>query len=355
MQYNKIRMKKITYILTLVMLSITGCKDDKKTTDNNEKPTLENTFGYGILNKVKGIWAGPVTSTTALGGYPEWVVDFRPIADNQVSAKNELDTLNDIHMSFFITRYKDAYKVAFRNGGSFAGMKRVSYFLADSVAESSTESYYRFSEVIKGKSRAYTEVIFKSDSMIVNSYTNKYNAQATASPHMSWRAKLQDTTSTQPAVAHFSFPKKTLAKDFSTSFDGQQEAVYYTLAGDPYTENQQPYLGQTTVNYSFASSYAPNPARKVFLLITTKPLINGFSLDLANWKTRSRYVILSSNDQSYTFNYMHPGSYYLYALYDNDGNNNVSSGDWVSATNTTFSLSEQGSTTASTQINFTIP
>jgi len=35
---------------------------------------------------------------------------------------------------------------------------------------------------------------------------------------MTWTAKLQDTTSCQAAVAHFDFPKKTLTKDFSTTF-----------------------------------------------------------------------------------------------------------------------------------------
>jgi hypothetical protein len=42
-------------------------------------------------------------------------------------------------------------------------------------------------------------------------------------------------------------------------------------------------------------------------------------------------------------------------MYDTDGNNTFSSGDWVSTTNTTFSLPSQGTTTATTQINFTIP
>src|SRR5947209_5838912 len=85
--------------------------------------------GYNLLSKICGIWDGPVTSTTALGGYPEWIVDFRPISAGQVSAKNELDTLNDIFMSFFIVYDSSEYKLAFRNGGSFSGAKRVSYMI----------------------------------------------------------------------------------------------------------------------------------------------------------------------------------------------------------------------------------
>jgi hypothetical protein len=76
---------------------------------------------------------------------------------------------------------------------------------------------------------------------------------------------------------------------------------------------------------------------------------------MVNLHTRSRYVLLPASDRSFTFNYMHPGAYYLYAFYDADGNNSYNSGDWVSVTNTTFTLPAEGITSASTQINFTIP
>ncbi len=348
-------------LLCISLVTVFSCKkdhpDDPAPIDNTDPlANIENTYGFNVLNKVKGIWNGPVTSTTPLGGYPEWIVDFRPISKNQVSAKNELDTLNDIHMSFFVTKYNNQYRVAFRNGGSFGGQTRVSYFLADSVSETASQSFYRFTEIVKGKSRAYTDVIFRSDSLIINSYTNHYNTLATAEPHMSWKAKLQDSTSCAAAVTHFGFPKKTLAKDFTNSFSGVMEAVYYSISGgDPYPEDQQTYLGKATVNYSFAGTYTPNPSNKVFLIVTTQPLISGFSINTGNLKYRSRYVILSANDLSYTFNYMHPGTYYVYALYDADGNNNFSSGDWVSAANNTFTLPELGYVNGSAMINFTIP
>lgn len=351
---------------TLVVASlflVISCKDKKTETEDTQPtttttgggPSVENTLGFGVLDKIKGIWNGPVTSTTPLGGYPEWIVDFRPITENQVAAKNELDTLNDIFMSFFVVKYNNEYKMAFRNGGSFGGMKRVSYFLCDSVSEITNHSFYRFAEILKGKSRAFTEVILKDDSLIIKSYTNKYNTQTSSTPHMTWRSKLQDLTSCSPAVTAFNYPKKTVTKDFSSSFVGQTEAVYYNSTNEPYPETAQPYLGKTTINYSFDASHVPDPSKKVFLVITTQPLLSGMTPDLVNLKYRSRYVILAANDLSFEFNYMHPGSYYVYALYDTDGNNTFSSGDWFSATNTAFTLSALGTTTATPQINFTIP
>ena len=91
------------FILVFCFLSLYSCKK-KQTPDPplSNEPNIENTLGFGILSKLNGIWSGPVTSTTALGNFSEWVVDFRPISAGQVSAKNELDPLNDIFLSFFI-------------------------------------------------------------------------------------------------------------------------------------------------------------------------------------------------------------------------------------------------------------
>lgn len=352
--------------IAALIVAMTSCKscNDKKT-DEEVPPTSSGTvteqqaYGFGVLNKVKGIWDGPVSSTTPLGGYPEWIVDFRPISENQISAKNELDTANDIFMSFFIAKYNNQLKVGFRNGGSFVNMKRVSYFLADSVSETASQSYYRFSEIIKGKKKAFTEVIRKGDSLIIKSYTNKYNTLTNAAPHMTWLAKLQDTTSAAPSTTSFGFPKNTMSIDFSNTFVGQTEAVYYSTSGvpaaDPYPETAQPYLGKTTVNYTYDATHIPIASKKVLLIIMTQPLFSGFTPNLTNLKYRSRYVVLNANDQSFVFNYMHPGTYYVYALYDNDGNLAASSGDWLSTSNTAFTLRALGTTSTSTQINFTIP
>lgn len=348
---------KHRYLLVIFVLSafIASCTNTSEPPPTNAD--INNTKGFNVLNHLKGIWNGPVTSSTPLGDFTEWIVDFRPISENQISSKNELDTLNDINMSFFIALRNDEYRVCFRNGGSFNGNKRISYFLCDSVNESSTQKYYRFSEIIIGKNRAYTEVILRDngDSLYIKSYTNVYNTLPTAVLHMTWSAKRQDTTSCSAAVSQFNFPQKTLTKDFTHSFDALSEAIFYNLVGEPYPEADQPYLGVSHVTYSYAPGYVPSSSKKVFLIITTQPLISGWSLNMANLKYRSRYVILSGTNTDFDFNYMHPGSYYLYAFYDNDNNMATNSGDWVSTTNTAFTLTSEGSISPTTQINFTIP
>lgn len=348
---------KILAAMVLLGALLSSCKDEPKTNNHVTPPiTADSTVkGYNLLYKICGIWDGPVTSSTPLGGYPEWIVDFRPISASQVSAKNELDTLNDIFMSFFVVYDSSSYKLAFRNGGSFAGMKRSSYMVCDSVLETPSQSYYRFVDFVKGASRTISEVIFKGDSLILRSYTNKYNTVTTPTLHMEWRARLQDTTSCQAAKTAFNYPQKTMVKDFSTTFDGLNESIYFQLTGDPYPESAQPYLGRGHVSYSVLSSLPVDPSKTVLLFATTQPLIAGFSPNIANLKYRSRYVILSAAKPSFTFNYMHPGTYYLYAFYDADGNRSLSSGDYVSTTNTSFTLSALGDVSASTQINYRIP
>ena len=340
-------------LITAFALILLACKKDKTEDPTPSGPSLENTYGYGVLAKLNGIWSGPVTSTTALGSFPKWIVDFRPISNNQVSAKNELDSLNGIFMSFFIVKHNNAYKVAFRNGGGFAGSQRVSYLLADSVSETTTHSFYRFSEVVQGKSRAYSEVIFSTDSLYIHSYTN-------GSLHMSWSSKLINTTAANSAISAFNFPQKSMTKDFSTAFDAVSESIYYSPnstppSDDPYTINQQPYLGVTNASFTFAAGFTPVSTKKVMIICTTEPLFSGFTFNSAALNSISRYVFVSSQTTNFSFNYMHPGTYYYYAMYDENGNQTIDSGDWISATNATFNLSNLGTASATTQINFTIP
>ncbi len=351
-------LKSIALLLILV-ISISACDKKKKNGDNDNKPTpvdSTNIQGYSILSKLPGIWNGSVTSTTALGSYPEWIVDFRPIAASQVSAKSELDKVNDIFMSFFIVKHDNKFKMAFRNGGGFAGNQRIAYAVLDSVKEENNQSYYRFVDFKAGENRVYTEMIFKGDSLDMKVFTNKYGTLATPTIHMHWKPKLVDNTSTQAATTLFNFPQKKMQRDFSAIFDGLGESIFYNQAQDIYNEASQPYLGKTTVNISFDNGLTVEASKKVFIIITTQPLFNGFVFNAGNLTYRSRYVILAANDNSYTFTNMHPGTYYVYALYDKDGNNNFSGGDYTSSNfSNNFTLTDKGETTAAVNINFVIP
>lgn len=359
-------MKATFFLITFSILLFTSCKDDKpeENIDDNgmdcSTMTIDastNVKGYNILAKVPGIWNGAVYSPTPLGSFPEWIVDFRPISASQVSAKNELDSINDIFMSFFIVKHDCEYKVAYRNGGGFAGQVRNSYQIIDSINEGPTQSFYRFSDPKAGKNRVHSDVTFKQDSLIIHVYTNKYNTVSTAETHMIWRAKLKDQTSAQSATSLFNFPQKVMTRDFSTVFDGSTEAIYYSAAQDPYPEQQQPYLGNSTVNITVSNPAVVDPAKKVLIIITTQPLFPGSVFSLNNMKYRSRYVFVDAKaSTSFNFNYMHPGTYYVNAIYDSNGDYNFSSGDFMNSTfDVPLTLTNQGSTSANVNVNFQIP
>lgn len=339
------------YFFFLLLLSLACKKDSKNITPDTDIK------GFSILEKVPGIWNGPVTSSTNIGDFPIWIVDFRPISSNQVSAKNELDSINDIFMSFFVVKYNDEYKVAFRNGGLFSGYIRNSYMICDSVSESSSSSFYRFSDPISGGNRVYTDVTFKDDSLIIHTYTNKFATLSSPVSHMHWRAALEDKTTTQSVIGKFGFPKKEITKDFTNTFDGVTEAVFYSTASDVYKENEQPYLGKTKVTVNVSNPATPNSTKKVLIIITAQPLFNGFQFLTGNLKFRSRYVLVPANaSSSFTFNYMHPGKYYLNAVYDENSDMNFSSGDFMNSTfDIPFTLTEKGFSEASVTIDFEIP
>ena len=355
---HSVKLLKISLIPALFATLLFSCGKGNNNNNNTTPPELTestNVKGYGIFSKINGIWDGSLTSGTSLPNFPSWVVDFRPISASQVSSKNELDSLNDIFMSLFLVYHNNEYKIGFRNGGGFAGMQRISYMIIDSVNETSTQSYYRFTDIIKGKNRSYTSFDFHNDSLIVKTYTNKNNTLQNPVMHFIWRAKLKDNTSCADAVSHFGFPKKQLVKDFSTTFNGMSESIFYDTQNDPYKEADQPYLGKTTITYSFAPNLTPDYQKKVILIIMTQPLFSGTTYNSQNLKYRSRYVVVPASDPNFVFNYMHPGTYYVYAVYDADGNLTANSGDYISYSNTTFTLGSKQELTKNVQINLAIP
>lgn len=320
-------------------------------------PDTSQVMGYSILHKLPGIWHGPVTSSTPLGSYQEWIVDFRPISSAQISAKNELDSLNDIFMSFFIAKFDSTYQMFFRNGGGFAGQVRNSYMKIDSVSENTMSSFYRFVDPVAGGDRVDTDITFKDDSLIMHVHTNVYNTLSEPTTHMIWKAKLRDTTSAQPAMNHFNYPQKIMVRNFSTTFEGLSEAVFYSAAADPYPEDEQPYLGNAQVSIAITSPATVDPLKKVLIIITTQPLFDGFIFQPDQLKYRSRYVFVgASQPTGYSFNYMHPGTYYINAIYDSNGDFNFSSGDYMNSSfDVPFTLSPEGNVSPNVTINFLIP
>ena len=313
-----------------------------------------NVMGYGILTRLPGLWNGAVSTATPAGNFPEWYVDFRPVAPGQVSQYSTLDadTLN--YISFFIVKRDGQLKVALRTEGVFQNQGCVTYEVIDRVNEE--EGYYRFSDFKAKDERAYTEFYFEDDKFVMDVYTNKFNRVSPLELHSRWTATLGDRRAALSTMDALDFPQPVMVKDFSDAFVNMSESIYYTFENDPYPSESQPYVGTVTVNISMDETLPVSADHELFLLLTTDSLFDGYDYDPANLRFASKYVYLPIGTASYTFTNVHPGKYFLYSYNDVNGDKHHKSGDYISSNiNHVITLEPEGHITADTEIDYIIP
>lgn len=339
-------------ILLLSLIVGFSCRSRKPAEPSVTAPSDE-IQGFELLTALMGIWEGPVVSTTVVGNFPVWKVDFRPIAPAQLSARNELDSANNIHMSFFIARYEGRPVLCLRNGGFFSGMERLTYLFPDSTAQ----GYYRFIEPISRGQRAYLEVFFpRSDSVVISAYTNKLRTQPAPVLHMRWTARRLDTAVAAEAADRIGYPRKVPILDLSGAFAGRQETIFYSpIVDDPYPSAVQPYLSTLHAYYAHGTGYTPQPDRYVILFTTTRPLVENMQYRPENLRYITRYVRVPATRTGFSFPHIHPGRYFLYALYDADGDGAPGSGDWFSLSGREINVPPEDTVSAQVQIDFRLP
>jgi len=310
--------------------------------------------GFGILARLPGLWNGPVFTSTPAGSFENWFVDFRPVSPGQVSQYSTLDehTLN--YLTFFIVKRDGLLKVALRTEGVFDNKGCVTYEVIDKFDEAA--GYYRFSDFKAGTERAYTEFFFKSDSFIMDVYTNKFNRVSPLELHSRWTAVRADRRAAEASVSRFKFPQAMMVKDFDSTFKNMSESVYFTFENDPYPSSSQPYVGTVRVKMAIAANLEVRDTDELFLLLTTQSLFEGLTYKPENLKYISRYVYLPPDTKEYSFSNIHPGTYYLYAYNDLNNDKKHKKGDYMSSNiANTFTLSEKGVAEIDTFIDFIIP
>ncbi len=343
---------KVIRQLVGIALLLSACRK-KASTDNPTSPATEP-LGYSLLRHLPGIYQGPVVSTTSVGDFPFWGIDFRPVHAGQIGGRSELDSANNIHLNFFVAQYQNRRVLCFRNGGYFQGMERITYLIADSVVDG---RYYRFVEPITGGRRAYAEVLLPSpDSLIIASYTTKMGTRPQPVLHMRWTARKTYDSAYQAALAHHNYPQSVVVTSLDSALRGRSEAIWYSpITNDPYPESAQPYTGFLKASYEHASGYTIDPRKSVILFLTVKPLIEGYHYYPDRLGTLSRYVVLKAGENHFFFKHVHPGRYYLYALYDQDGSGGASSGDWFSVPGVKLEVRPRDTTSCTVSINFRLP
>jgi hypothetical protein len=316
----------------------------------------ENTvLGFGFLKRIPGLWHGPVFSSTPAGSFPMWYVDFRPVAPAQVSQYTSLDPDTQNNISFFIVKHDNRLKVAMRTYGVFRHKGCVTYEVI--VKADEAKGYYRFADFQSGDERAYTEFTFNNNELLMEVYTNKFNKVKPLQLHSRWKAILSDRSSAQAAITHFHYPQPLMVKDFSKAFTGMHESIYFDLDKDPYNSAAQPAVGTVTVNISIDKKLKVEKSHELFLMLTTRSLFEGYTYKKENLKYISKCIFLPIGTKSFTFNNIHPGTYYLYSYDDINGDKRHLSGDYYSSniTDNAFTLDFNGNITVDTAIDAVIP
>ena len=241
-----------------------------------------------------------------------------------------------------------------RTEGVFQNKGCVTYEVIDTVREA--EGYYRFSDFKSGEERAYTEFTFKEDAFVMEVYTNKFNKVSPLQLHSRWEARLGGREAAHDSISHFNYPRPVMVKDFTGVFKNMSESIYYTFENDPYISSSQPYVGNVTVNISIDKDLKVKKSDELFLLLTTESLFEGLKYDKDRLKYMSRYVFLPVDTKRYTFNNVHPGTYYLYSYNDLNNDKRHLSGDYMSSDiNHVFTLPAEGNVVLDTKIDFVIP
>jgi hypothetical protein len=335
-------------LLFLQCVSINSDSDVTAAGDNS-------VLGFGILKRIPGLWYGLVSSDTPAGSFPMWYVDFRPVSAAQVSQYTSLDPDTNNDITFFVVKHDGRLKVAMRTYGVFRDQGCVTYEVIQEADEA--KGYYKFSDFQSGDQRAYTEFTFKKDELLMEVYTNKFNRVKPLQLHCRWEARLSDCSSAQAAIDHFNFPQPLMVKDFSAVFKDLHESIYFDLKKDPYNNLSQPNVGKVTVNISIDKRLKVESHHEIFLVFTTQSLFEGYSYKEENLKYISRAIFLPVTTKSFTFNNIHPGTYYLYSYDDINGDKRHLSGDYYSSNilNNAFTLDFNSHVTINTVIDSVLP
>ena len=291
--------------------------------------TTTDVFGYGFLDKITGLWNGPVISTSSAGSFPAWYVDFRPVANNQVSMFSMLDSSTVNNMSFFVVKFQNQLKIAMRTQGCFNNQCCITYEVMDSVNEKT--GYYRFSDFISKEQRAYTEFQFTKNSLVMQVFTNKFNKEKKVKLHSRWQATCASKDEAEKLVKTYNYPQPLPVADFSDAFKNMNESIFFTFENDPYPTSKQPELGSLNVNIEIDKKLFQKKTDEICLLLTTQPLFSGLKYNKEQLKYISKYVYLSIDTRNYTIRNLHPGTYYLYSYVDINNDRHHKTGDYMSS------------------------
>lgn len=347
--------------ILLLLVSIASCMStrdpdaDVHTWDDRAvRSARSDVLGFGILYRIPGQWNGPVTSDTPAGDFPVWYVDFRPVSPAQISQFSTVDPSMNNYVTFFVVKHAGELKVAMRTDALFRNEGCITYEVIQEADED--RGYYKFADFQSGDDRAYTVFEFKENTFEMRVYTNKFNTLRDPSLHSTWNAERTTMAWAVRAIEHFDYPKARMVRDFSDVFGNAHESVFFDTENAPYPSADEPYVGSVTFHITVADDLPTSPTDELFVMLTTKPIFDGFRFDPQRLEYISKFAYLPIDRRTYTLTHIHPGKYYLYTYNDIDGDRQHTSGDYMASRWEHVVVVEPNeNTTVDTHIDYVIP
>jgi len=309
-------------------------------------PVNINEKGFEFLDHMQGHWVG---MNQVLSWNWDWFAfDYRPISSSHVFGIFEGGAMGNLLTSFFVTDFKGTRTIMARNGGLLSSIYRTSYFVLDSVRSENGEDYYRLVDAFGGAAIMYMELNFKGDSLYFNAYTSRLGENTLPTRHMTFKGKKEHLYLANTAATATGFPENTPAWDFSQGFN--EDFLYiipnetapksasflaqntngdvYQLAnesGDPFKIQDHPYVSTLQIDID------RNPDiqdANLFIYLSDLSLTDNTGIfDMNNFNNVLHFPELGTSLETFTFTYLHPGTYYVTVIADKSRDGIPGAGD----------------------------
>lgn len=305
-----------------------------------------NAEAFGFLSKMQGHWVG---SNVVSGVTYNWFAfDYRAISSSHVFGIYEGGTMGNLLTSFFVADYKGAKTIMARNGGVLGDLYRSSYFVMDAVTTEGDSDCFQFVDAVGGLNIMSMKVCFDGEAIDFKSYRSSFGSYYPPELHMHFKATKENPDLASTAATTLSFPSQTSERDFSSGFttddlyrnEGTEAPVSATFlyqgtgelavraaaAKDPYTAADHGHIAELRLDVTRGTVAE---GKKLFVFLSKDPLTDSNGQTGGNTALNSvlQFPVLDSSSSSYTFVYLHPGSYYVTVISDTNGDGTFSSGD----------------------------
>jgi hypothetical protein len=231
----------------------------------------EETLGFELMNKVKGLWLG--TNQSAQQDYDYYLLDFRPVSPSHVFANFQDSADFNLNHSIFVAESENQKYVMGRIGGWMGQMYMTNYYTLDYEKIDADSSIFRLVDAVGGAEVNYLEFLFIQDSMYFQSVRFDVGHPDSGIYELSFSGQLLRNDLADRAGEQFLFPKEIPMLNADNDFnmlEYPETAMFFDEQKDPMPSSSienQGHLKLKIVRNLFTEE------KELLLYVTTDTLI----------------------------------------------------------------------------------